>query len=359
MTASPKRSSEPRERSARRVLSRMRALWWPRLRRRVGAALPLSVKRRLRPVVDALGPRSDVERVATIWGETAVRRAANPIQGWLDSLIVLEQYVQPKQSGSPNVTWLVGLVERLDIPRGGRWLSLGCGAAGQEIFASKMGLLGSIVALDASAVALDEGRKAAAAQGVTSIEFGIVDLNDPELPENAFDVVMMVMSLHHVKELDRVLAQIHRALRPDGYFLINEYVGPRQFQFSDLQLSIVNELLSALPERWRQDSATGKVKTEYVRMPVEHWNIHDPSEAIRSDLIVEEIERRFRVVERIDYGGTILHLLLEHIVHNFDPEAEKDVAVIRLLGRFEDLLIRNGVLPSDFAVMAMKRQDAP
>jgi hypothetical protein len=54
--------------------------------------------------------------------------------------------------------------------------------------------------------------------------------------------------------------------------------------------------------------------------------------------------------------------LLEHIVHNFNPEAEKDVAdvaVIRFLGRFEDILIRNGVLPSDFAVMAMKRRDGP
>lgn len=306
------------------------------------------------------GSRTGLDRVADLWGSTAVQRTTRPIQGWMDSAVVLEECVQPRQSGARQVTWLVGLVERLGIPKNGRWLSLGCGAAGQEIFAIKMGLVGSIVALDASPAALEEGRRAAAAQSVSGIEFGPVDLNDPDLPAEAFDVVMMVMSLHHVKDLARVLAQIHRALRPDGYFLINEYIGPRQFQFPDLQLGIVNELLAALPERWRHDSATGRLKTEYRRMPVAHWDVHDPSEAIRSDLIVAEIERRFRVVERTDYGGTILHLLLEHIVHNFDPADEKDVAVIRLLGRFEEILIRQGVLASDFTVMVMQKwRDAP
>jgi ubiquinone/menaquinone biosynthesis C-methylase UbiE len=321
--------------------------------------LPPAVRRWVRRLLDTAtpGPDGALQRVASLWGQTAIQRAANPIQGWLDSMIVLESYVQPTQSGSPHVTWLAGLVERLNIPGNGRWLSLGCGAAGQEIFAAKMGFLKSIVALDASPAALEEGRKAAAAERVTNVEFGTVDLNNPELPEDAFDVVMMVMSLHHVKELRFVLSQIHRALRPDGYFLINEYVGPRQFQFSDLQLSVVHELLEALPERWRRDSATGKVKAEYVRMPTEHWDIADPSEAIRSDEIVAEIERQFHVVDRVDYGGTILSLLLEHIVHNFDPADQKDVAVIRLLGRFEAILMRHGILPSDFTVMAMKKRD--
>jgi ubiquinone/menaquinone biosynthesis C-methylase UbiE len=323
--------------------------------------LPPPVRRRLSRLRAWMrGSRTPLDRVADLWGQTAVQRTTRPIQGWMDSAVVLEECVQPRQSGARQVTWLVGLADRLSIPRSGRWLSLGCGAAGQEIFAVKMGLVGSILALDASPAALDEGRRAAAAQGVTTIEFGSVDLNDPDLPAEAFDVVMMVMSLHHVKELRRVLTQVHRALRPDGYFLINEYIGPRQFQFPDLQLAIVNELLAALPERWRQDSSTGRLKTEYRRMPTAHWDLHDPSEAIRSDLIVTEIERQFRVVERTDYGGTILHLLLEHIVHNFDPADEKDVAVIRLLGRFEDILIRNGVLLSDFTVMAMQKlRDGP
>lgn len=298
----------------------------------------------------------DLDRVAERWDTTVRERAANPLQGWLDSPIVLETYVQPKISGSPHVNWLVGLVGRLGIPKTGRWLSLGCGSAGQEIFAAKMGLFASLVALDASPASLEQARQAAAAQGVANIEFGSVDLSRLRLSSRAYDVVLMNMSLHHVKGLGNVLGQVYRSLRPEGLFLINEFVGPRQFQFTDIQLSIVRELLAAMPPRWRMDSATGVVKSEYVRLPVEHWNVADPSEAIRSDRIVPEIEKRFETVERIDYGGTILNLLLEHIVHNFDPADEKDVAVIRLLGTFEEALIRSGVIPSDFTVMAAKKR---
>jgi ubiquinone/menaquinone biosynthesis C-methylase UbiE len=298
------------------------------------------------------GPdETDLERASRLWDKTAREREANPVQGWLDSPIVLESYVQPRVSGSPTVNWLFALVERLGIPPTARWISLGCGSAGLEIVAAKSALFGSLKALDSSPASLELARAAAAKEGVTSIEFDIADLNRLRLPAGSCDVVLMNMSLHHVKELRYLLAQIHSALTPGGFLLINEFIGPRQFQFTDLQLSLVRELLSAIPDFWKRDSATGGIKTEYVRMPVE-----DPSEAIRSDRIIEEVEKRFQVVERKDYGGTILNLLLEHVIHNFDPSDEKDVAVIRLLGTVEELLIRNRIIPSDFTVVAARKK---
>lgn len=302
---------------------------------------------------DSTGPAPELDHIAAVWGETAVHRTNHPIQGWLDSPIVLEAYVQPKIAGAPKINWLIGICRRLGVPSKTRWLSLGCGAAGQEIHAAQVGALASMLALDASTAALDEAQKAAATQNVNNIEFGTVDLDNMELPAESFDVVLMNMALHHVKRLPSTLTQVARTLRPDGYFIINEYIGPRQFQFTDLQLSITQSLLQALPERLRMDSSSGAVKHEYLRLPPAHWNVADPSEAIRSDEIVAEIERQFRVVERIDYGGTILNPLLEHIVHNFDPADEQDVATISLLGRFEEKLIHHGVLPSDFVVMVM------
>jgi ubiquinone/menaquinone biosynthesis C-methylase UbiE len=298
-----------------------------------------------------------VRRASECWDRTAQARTTDSLVGWLDSPIVLESYFQPTISGSANTNWLIGFAERLQIPKGGRWLSLGCGSADQEIFAAKAQLFSSVVALDASAQSLEEGRRRAAASGITNIEFGSVNLDSLDLSPSAFDVVLMNMSLHHVKRLRLVLSQVDRALRPNGFFLTNEFVGPRQFQFTDLQLRLVRELLDQLPSSWRRQKG-GEIKTEYVRLPVEHWNRADPSEAIRSDRIVPELERRFQIVERVDYGGTILNLLLEHIVHNFESSNEKDVAAIRLLARFEDILIRAGILSSDFAVMAMRKRPA-
>jgi SAM-dependent methyltransferase len=295
------------------------------------------------------------ETVSRVWGEKAEGRAANPIQGWLDSALVLEEIVQRRQTGSPTKNWLMGLVERLGIPKTARWLSLGCGDAGAEIWISSLGLVGSMDARDASPAALETARRNAEAQGVTNIAFERADLNDVRLPERAFDVVLMNMSLHHVKRLERLLSRISGSLKKNGWFLANEYVGPRQFQFGETRLGVVRDLLAALPERLRDDGS-GRPKAAYEAFPVEHWNLHDPSEAVRSDEILEAVARRFEIVYRADYGGTLLGLVLEHIAHNFRADRPADVEVLRLLGRFEEILVRKlGVFENDYTVLAARR----
>ncbi len=292
------------------------------------------------------------------WNETATARAIDHRQGWLDSPFVFGEIFQARVTGAPHTNWIEGLMARAGIPKGGRWASLGCGAAGEEIKAAKLGLCGSLAAFDASRASLDLARRAAAEAGVTNLSFDTIDVDRFSLDARAFDVVMMNMALHHVREIRAALEAVRRALRPGGFLLLNEFVGARQFQFPETQLEAVRTLLAALPEPYRKDATTGFPKTEYVRMPVEHWNVADPSEAIRSDLILPEVERLFEIVVRADYGGTILNLLLEHIIHNFDPHDEKDAALVRVLAAAEALLIDSGVLASDFTAIAARPLDA-
>lgn len=305
-------------------------------------------------------PRAEDERqrVAACWDRTTKSRQDSSLRGWLDSYAVASERLNARVSGSPHVNWLIGLVERLGIPSTSCWLSVGCGAAGQEIIAAENGLFEHLDAIDLSPVALEEARRTARAKGVENVSFREADFHDLEPPAESYDVIFMNMSLHHVRDLDPLLSRIAAALRPQGFFLINEYVGPSQFQFGELQLSIVRNLLEALPEELRHDVTTGEIKREYERKSVEFWNMVDPSEAIRSSEIVPALDRHFRVVERIDYGGTILHLLLEHIVHNFDNGDPYHLAVLRLLGKIEDILIAQGVLESDFTLMALAKKDA-
>ncbi len=305
------------------------------------------------------GAGEALRRVADCWDRAAVTRRENPVRGWLDSYYLASKRLNAPVSGSPSVIWLIGLARRLEIPPSSRWLSIGCGAAGQEVGAAEAGLFESLDAIDIARSALDEGRRLASAAGVEKIRFIEGDFHRLPLGSETYDVVFMNMSLHHVEELDALCSGIAACLRQDGYLLLNEYVGPRQFQFPDRQLEIVRRLLEALPEGLRRDLTSGEVKRRYERRSVEYWNVADPSEAIRSDLIVPTLERTFDVVERIDYGGTILHLLLEHIIHNFDPGSEYHLTVLDLLAAFEDVLIELDVLASDFTVMALRRKDAP
>ena len=84
-------------------------------------------------------------------------------------------------------------------------------------------------------------------------------------------------------------------------------------------------------------------------------NENDPSEAIRSDEILEYILKHFNSVEKIEYGGNILHMLLDGIIANFDEEKEYDVALLRLLSYIDSMLISEKVMPSDFAVIVARK----
>ena len=104
---------------------------------------------------------------------------------------------------------------------------------------------------------------------------------------------------------------------PWGLFrpwIANEYVEPNRFQWTDEQLRIANDLLRLLPERYRHNPLTHRIKKVIQRQPAEHMIAVDPSEAVNSQDIVPLIERFSTIIRRIDYGGTIINPLLEDVI---------------------------------------------
>jgi len=304
-----------------------------------------------RSAADSASPGAADPKVSAHWDATASARSRDSLRGWLDSQLLFAEVFRARVAGSPQANWLEGLLRRGGVPKGGRWASLGCGAAGEEIIAGSLGLFDSLAGFDASPVSLELARRRAAEAGLGNCVFGVIDLDGFSLPCGAYDVVLMNMSLHHVRELRAAISAIRRALAPGGVLILNEFVGPRQFQYPEAQLATVRALLAALPESLCRDTVNGIVKREYLVWPVEQWNAVDPSEAIRSDRILAELERSFEIAVRIDYGGTLLNLVLENIIRNFDPQDEKDVAILRLLAAFEAALVDSGFLASDFTAL--------
>jgi hypothetical protein len=106
------------------------------------------------------------------------------------------------------------------------------------------------------------------------------------------------------------------------------------------------------------DLHTGGLKTEITRQTIAQMNADDPTEAIRSRDIVPLIYQRFDVLDRRDFGGTIVQLVLERIVGNFTA-AEEDAAVLRALFSAEQSLLKSGELESDFIVLVARRRPSP
>jgi SAM-dependent methyltransferase len=256
-------------------------------------------------------------------------------------------------TGARETYWVEWMRERF-FPGGdaGDVLSLGCGAGHLDRIFKRCGFrFRSFTGIDISQGAIDRARALADEIDLApKIRYLATDLNRCELPRQSFDFIYFFQSLHHIEALEHVLEQCQQALRPQGLLLVNEFVGPSRFQWTARQTEMANALTALLPEGLRRDLHGGGLKTEIVRPSVRQMVASDPSEAVRSGEIERLVKARFEILAEWNWGGTLNHLVFHNIAANFDPENEYHRSIVELLIHHENVLIREGFLPSDFKV---------
>jgi SAM-dependent methyltransferase len=282
------------------------------------------------------------------------------ITEWLHSPLVGEYCLSRLKVGNKIMSvlqWLLWVKEKYVPEALECGLSLGCGNGRLERHGLLLGICKKFDAFDVSNrsinIAIEEGEK----QGLSDkLHYEVADINNISLECDKYDIVFLGSAMHHFQNLEHVTAEIKKSLKKDGLLIANEFIGPSQFQWTDKQLQIMNELLQLLPLRLRYDVRTNELKLPITRPTIEHMNTCDPSEAIRSAEIVPILENWFEIIEKVDFGGTILHLLLQGIVGNFDSSNEEDIAILKMLGYMEDVLIREKVLSSNFALLVLRNK---
>jgi SAM-dependent methyltransferase len=302
-------------------------------------------------------PKSEVSVTAEHWGEEAREKAeSDDWQGlYWQSYVLTQRNINRAIAGEPDENWLA-FTKRRFFPRArDLGLSLGSGYGILEREAVRLEICKRFEGLDISPEAVEVARQEAEQSGYGDrIAYDTADLNRIELEAGRYDAVFAIQTLHHVEALERALDEIGRSLKPGGLFVVNEYVGPARFQFSDDHLALMNGLLAVLPESHLRNRRSGQLKTEVVRPSAKAVSEVDPSESIRSDEILGLIDERFETVYRADFGGTLLQHVLSDIAGNFDSVDPRDVALIDLICLYEDTLIKRGVLPSDFVYLVAK-----
>ncbi len=278
---------------------------------------------------------------------------------WVESPLVMA-YVNEQITGIPKLDWLSYSYQKYLLGRMEpvtRVLSLGCGGGTLERQLYHLGFKGQIDACDFSEGAVEHARAMAAAEKIDNIHYFTSDLNQADLPREAYDVIFSGSALHHIANLEHLLDQVHLGLREYGLLIINEYVGPFQLQWTHQQTRIIDELLRLLPQEYRKHvSAPGQFKDTFLGpASIRDLDAIDPTESIRSDEIVHLIRARFSIKEQKNFGGTLLHMLLQDIVGNFDPNDPIDTGFLNLLIYVEKLLIRENELESDFAFLVAEK----
>lgn len=227
--------------------------------------------------------------------------------------------INTRVTGDPNVWPIRGLASQLASRTPVRTaLSIGCGTGGLERSLLEEGIATEITGIDMSETALAEARRLG-----PDIHYFAADARS-FLEGKTFDAIFFHQSLHHFDDLDDLMARVKKALAPDGFLYIDEYVGPSRDEWTPWKLMLPNLFYRALP--------LGTRRAKIVRAPI---NREDPTEAIRSSQIVDAVLRRFRITSRNDYGGNLLSL----IYPNMRRDAPRfDEAVHRLI-KIEDRML--------------------
>ncbi|HEX9985770.1 MAG TPA: class I SAM-dependent methyltransferase [Thermoanaerobaculia bacterium] len=290
----------------------------------------------------------------TVWNDSEFTR--NLVQATWTASITVQVHHNERATGDPARSWLSAWAPRYFVGNDLRVLVLGCGEGWLERSLAELPYIARIDACDFAAEAVERAR--AAAKDIPKIHYSVADLNTAVLEPGAYDVVLAHAVLHHIENLEHAFAQIERAMRPDATLILNEYVGPNRFQYSDDVLQLINELLVCLPETLRHGLIEDRLYTRRDRPTVEQMLASDPTEAVRAEELIPFIAQRFEVLDRRDLGGTILQHLLYDLAQNFRFDDPHERAYIELLCTIEAMLVDTGRIPSDFVLMAARKKGA-
>lgn len=255
--------------------------------------------------------------------------------------------------GDPNLE----LGQRIFKTPAKNMLAIGSGLAGVEEWYVICGFVENCVAYEASQVAVDKANERIKNNNrEDKIQVICGDVLDADIPDETYDVVFVQAAIHHFFEIEEMYKFMHRVLKPGGLLLFDEYVGPDHLIFDDFTLDLMDEIDSCLSEKYRFDSPHNEFRTGVRRPTLKQMIEMDPSEGVHSSHILPLTYQYFEIIERLDYGGTILRPFFTGILNNFNFEKPEDQTIIRLIVLLEKLLTKHSIIQhSNTRIVARKR----
>jgi O-antigen biosynthesis protein len=297
--------------------------------------------------------------ISQLWGVKArenLNGTARQLE-W-DSHPITVAYINRKITGNVDEGWLDWFKKHYACKPFGKALSLGSGSGGLERELVVQDISQLIEAYDISLPAIDLAEnEAARCHFETRINYHYADLNTHVFENQKYDACFAVAVLHHIQNLEHLIKQIHNTLKPHGLFVIKDYIGPNRFQWTDKAESITNKLLAALPDNLKTNLRDGTTIKGCIKRPsVKEVITVDPSEAVRSEEILKQVSKKFKLLFRADYGGTLLQFLLSDIVGNFSMDSPDHRTILELICLLEDTLLTEKILPGHFTFLVAQKR---
>lgn len=287
--------------------------------------------------------------IAKHWNDaTKIQHSKKFRHSWWESPTII-RHVNKTICGEYIDGWNAGAVRLLRHRQGGyeTAISIGCGAGIKEMMLLESNLVQKFICFELADERIIRGRQLAEEKGLQDrILFLNEDFFISKYAEQSYDMVFWDNSLHHMMDAYKAVKKSYEILKPGGVFFCNDFVGKSKFQWSDMELAIVNGIRVSLDEKIFQKS-NGETYERLVSRPsIDSMNRSDPSEAADSDSILPAIREVFANPVIIPTGGLVYLLCLTGILSNIEEES----ALLNHLLDMDDETIEMGLSLYAFAL---------
>src|SRR5512143_4179493 len=213
--------------------------------------------------------RAETEAARRFWEDGA---PGEPEDHFWAAQPLVRRAINRRVTGDPNrwpMEWFRETYARQPFARG---LSVGCGAGLLERDVLAKGICEAMEGIDFSEESLEQARFAAEEEHLSDrLEYRAEDINALKLPRARYDIVFFHGSLHHIRQVERVLTEVRQALKPGGLVYLDEYMGPSRSEWTDEGWGFAKCAFDALPPDLKNRPNL------MIPLPMD-----DPSESIRS-----------------------------------------------------------------------------
>lgn len=290
----------------------------------------------------------DTNQASVYWNQWQQQKTSQNLEwvDWGDHPVILKLIYQ-SLFGSPEKTVFHYLLENYPAFANSKALSLCSGDGAFERLLIEHGVFNHITGIDVA----DERVRIANRQHRDLTEklcFNTGDVNTGNFGYQIYDVVFAKAALHHIENLEMLFKGIKHCLRSNGYLVTIDFFGPTRFQWPDKQLEYAKQMLARIPPELRT-KPDGTLIDSISRPTIDQMIAMDPSEAVRSEDIIDFISNYFETIKIFDIGGTLLNLVFtQEIINNFRPDNPQHVEILSRAYFWEQELILSNEISSDF-----------
>ncbi len=269
---------------------------------------------------------------------------------WNDHPVV-KKYMNSLMTGDEEYHWMQFLFDKYFSNRHGKIkaVSIGCGNAWQDRSLNDIFKFKELQGYDVAPDLIKEAQDNAPSK---AFSYDVKDLNSDTLPkQNYYDLAINVAALHHIEDMDHIMREVYKILKPGGIFVHYDYIGPKRNQYSDQDLEYMNWMQELLPE-----DMVGR--EQIVRPSIEVMLREDPSEAVGSELIMPYLKNYFSIEWSRFYNGGLLYQVLYNQIQHFDTHNPVHNSLLKIATELEREMTWSGKVRPLFAFV-VARKGAP